>query len=88
MAKEQVAQRVAEGGHNIPSQTIERKYHNGIGNLFAIYMDMVDICYIFDNSVGEHTPIAKKYKEEKVIIYDADFYNQIKNSYKYERERN
>ena len=85
MAKERVAQRVAEGGHSIPSQTIERRYHNGIANLFAIYMDMVDICYIFDNSEGERTPIAKKYKGEKEIIYNTDLYNQMKNSYEKER---
>ena len=85
MAKKRVAQRVAEGGHSIPSQTIERRYHNGIANLFAIYMDMVDICYIFDNSEGERTPIAKKYKGGKEIIYNTDLYNQMKNSYEKER---
>ena len=85
MAKERVALRVAEGGHSIPTETIERRYHNGIANLFAIYMDMVDICYIFDNSEGERTPIAKKYKGEKEIIYNTDLYNQMKNSYEKER---
>ena len=85
MAKERVAQRVAEGGHSIPSETIERRYHNGIANLFAIYMDMVDICYIFDNSEGERTPIAKKYKGGKEIIYNTDLYNQMKSSYEKER---
>ena len=85
MAKERVAQRVAEGGHSIPSETIERRYHNGIANLFAIYMDMVDICYIFDNSEGERTPIAKKYKGGKEIIYNTDLYNQMKDSYEKER---
>ena len=85
MAKKRVAQRVAEGGHSIPSETIERRYHNGIANLFAIYIDMVDICYIFDNSEGERTPIAKKYKGEKEIIYNTDLYNQMKNSYEKER---
>ena len=85
MAKERVAQRVAEGGHSIPSETIERRYHNGITNLFAIYIDMVDICYIFDNSEGERTPIAKKYKGGKEIIYNTDLYNQMKNSYEKER---
>ena len=85
MAKERVAQRVAEGGHSIPSETIGRRYHNGIANLFVIYMDMVDICYIFDNSEGERTPIAKKYKGGKEIIYNADLYNQMKNSYEKER---
>lgn len=83
--KERVAQRVAEGGHSIPSQTIERRYYNGIANLFTIYIDMVDICYIFDNSEGERTPIAKKYKGEKEIIYNIDLYNQMKNSYEKER---
>ncbi|WP_277011491.1 zeta toxin family protein [Capnocytophaga granulosa] len=85
MAKERVAQRVAEGGHSIPSETIERRYHNGIANLFTIYIDMVDICYIFDNSEGERTPIAKKYKGGKEIIYNMDLYNQMKNSYEKER---
>lgn len=85
MAKERVSQRVAEGGHSIPSQTIERRYYNGIANLFTIYIDMVDICYIFDNSEGERTPIAKKYKGEKEIIYNIDLYNQMKNSYEKER---
>ena len=85
MAKERVAQRVAEGGHSIPTETIERRYHNGIANLFAIYIDMVDICYIFDNSEGERTPIAKKYKGGKEIIYNTDLYNQMKSSYEKER---
>ena len=85
MAKKRVTQRVAEGGHSIPSETIERRYHNGIANLFAIYIDMVDICYIFDNSEGERTPIAKKYKGGKEIIYNTDLYNQMKNSYEKER---
>ena len=85
MAKKRVAQRVAEGGHSIPSETIERRYYNGIANLFAIYIDMVDICYIFDNSEGERIPIAKKYKGGKEIIYNTDLYNQMKNSYEKER---
>lgn len=79
IAKKRVAQRVAEGGHNIPLETIERRYYNGIANLFTIYIDMVDICYIFDNSEGERTPIAKKYKGGKEIIYNAVLYNQMKN---------
>ena len=80
MAKERVAQRVAEGGHSIPSQTIERRYHNGIGNLFAIYMDMVDICYIFDNSEGRKELIAQKERHKDIVIYNNDKFNLIKNN--------
>nr|WP_314752346.1 zeta toxin family protein [uncultured Capnocytophaga sp.] len=81
MAKERVAQRVAEGGHSIPSQTIERRYHNGITNLFVIYIDMVDICYIFDNSEGRKELIAQKERHKGIIIYNNDKFNLMKNNY-------
>ena len=81
MAKKRVAQRVAEGGHSIPSQTIERRYHNGISNLFAIYIDMVDICYIFDNSEGRKELIAQKERHKGIIIYNNDKFNLMKNNY-------
>ena len=80
MAKERVAQRVAEGGHSIPTETIERRYHNGIANLFAIYMDMVDICYIFDNSEGRKELIAQKERHKDIVIYNNDKFNLMKNN--------
>jgi len=81
MAKKRVAQRVAEGGHSIPSETIERRYHNGIVNLFAIYIDMVDICYIFDNSEGRKELIAQKERYKDIVIYNNDKFNLMKNNY-------
>ena len=80
MAKKRVAQRVAEGGHSIPTETIERRYHNGIANLFAIYMDMVDICYIFDNSEGRKELIAQKEKHKEMVICNNDKFNLMKNN--------
>ena len=81
MAKKRVAQRVAEGGHSIPSETIERRYHNGIVNLFAIYIDMVDICYIFDNSEGRKELIAQKERHKDIVIYNKNKFNLMKNNY-------
>ena len=81
MAKKRVAQRVAEGGHSIPSETIERRYHNGITNLFAIYINMVDICYIFDNSEGRKELIAQKERHKDIVIYNNDKFNLMKNNY-------
>ena len=86
MAKKRVAQRVAEGGHSIPSQTIERRYYNGIANLFAIYIDMVDFCYIFDNSEGRKELIAQKERHKDIVIYNNDKFNLMKNNN--ERENN
>ena len=80
IAKKRVAQRVAEGGHNIPLETIERRYYNGIANLFTIYIDMVDICYIFDNSEGRKELIAQKERHKDIVIYNNNKFNLIKNN--------
>lgn len=77
IAKKRVAQRVAEGGHNIPSQTIERRYHSGITQLITTYMDMIERYYIFDNSEGESVLIAEKYEGEE-LVFDIEIFNQIK----------
>lgn len=50
LAIHRVAMRVADGGHNIPTDTIRRRYAAGITNLFRRFMDIVDIWTIYDNS--------------------------------------
>ncbi len=85
LAKERVKTRVKEGGHNIPSKVIERRYTKGIKNLFEIYIDIVDGILIFDNSFGKHEFIAKKIEQEKLVILDNEKFNRLKNSYEQER---
>ena len=60
MAIERVRTRVIEGGHNIETEIITRRYLNGIKNLFEIYLSIVDEVMIFDNSEGEIELIAEK----------------------------
>lgn len=79
MAKQRVAARVSEGGHNIPTDVIERRYKSGIKNLFEIYLPIVDECAIFDNSNGNAEIIAKKETELEVV--DKEKYNQLRSIY-------
>ncbi|QOW10844.1 zeta toxin [Kaistella flava (ex Peng et al. 2021)] len=79
LAKERVKIRVEEGGHNIPSDIIERRYLNGINNLFDIYLSIMDQVLIFDNSEGNHQLIAEKYLGEKVNIVNQEKFNELKN---------
>lgn len=81
LAKERVRIRVNEGGHNIPKDVIERRYLNGIKNLFDIYLEIVDQILIFDNSEGKHILIAEKSYGEDIIIYDLDKFNNLKTYY-------
>lgn len=49
LAKQRVAERVSEGGHNIPSEVIERRYYRGIFNLINLYMPICDTWVVVNN---------------------------------------
>lgn len=57
-AKIRVARRVAEGRHDIPDNIIERRYYNGIANLFEVFIPIVDFWTIVDNSRGLYKIVA------------------------------
>jgi predicted ABC-type ATPase len=78
LAKERVKTRVAEGGHNIPADIIERRYIKGIKNLFDIYLPIVNGAFIFDNSKGKHELLAQKTVDERLTIINNMKFNQLK----------
>ena len=81
LAKERVKTRVKEGGHNIPADIIERRYVNGIKNLFDIYLEIVDQVLIFDNSEGKPILIAEKNFGEEIVIHNLEKFNDLKSYY-------
>lgn len=50
MALMRVAQRVRNGGHNIPEPTVRQRYYRGLQNLFEIFMPIVDDWTLYDNT--------------------------------------
>jgi predicted ABC-type ATPase len=81
LAKARVKKRVSEGGHNIDERVIERRYINGIINLFEIYFPIADIVLIFDNSEGKHELIAEKTNSSDLAIIDNNKFNKLKQYY-------
>ncbi|MBK7037329.1 MAG: zeta toxin family protein [Bacteroidetes bacterium] len=81
LAKERVKIRVSEGGHNIEPEIIERRYKNGIKNLFDIYLPIVDGAFIFDNSNGKHEILARKTIDGQLTIIDKFKFNELKQNY-------
>lgn len=71
LAIERVKTRVLEGGHDIPVDAIERRYVRGIQNLFDIYLEIVDLTLIFDNSFGNHKLIAQTNYLKELEVNDA-----------------
>ena len=84
LAIERVKTRVLEGGHNIETDVIKRRYSNGIRNLFDIYISIVDEVLIFDNSGGKPILIADKTLKSELNIVDEDKFKKLK---KYHNER-
>lgn len=80
LAKERVKIRVSEGGHNIEPEVIERRYKNGIKNLFNIYLPIVDGALIFDNSEGKHELLAQKTIDGNLAIIDELKFNELKSN--------
>jgi len=81
LAKERVKTRVLEGGHNIESEIIDRRYKKGIKNLFDIYLPIVDGALIFDNSEGKHELLADKQIDGLLNIVNHEKFNFLKNYY-------
>ncbi len=79
LAKERVAKRVSQGGHNIPSDVIERRYLAGIKNLFKMFMQEVDIWSIYD---------SKDEMSELVAFGGRNIRLKINNDIEFEHLRN
>lgn len=77
LAEKRVQERVRSGGHNIETDVIGKRYFSGIGNLFDIYIPVLDNVLIFDNSEGIHELIAKKINNSDIFIIDNVKFNKL-----------
>lgn len=72
LAIERVKQRVKEGGHDIPEETIRRRYTSGIQNFFTLYKNLVDYWLFIDNSQADQELIAEGKGITDSIVYNND----------------
>jgi predicted ABC-type ATPase len=78
VAIERVAKRVAEGGHNIPEETIIRRYYRGIRNFFSIYKSICDRWVVIDNMGLRPIVIAKGNFRFENFVFDQKAWERIK----------
>ena len=77
IAIERVAKRVATGGHDIPEDTIRRRYNMGLNYLFHSYMPLCDKWILADNSNPPYDVIAEGSKKG-LVIRDMERYETVK----------
>lgn len=57
-----VAERVRQGGHDVPEETIRRRFRAGIDNFHALYAPLVDAWVLYDNTFSE--PLVLDWSEK------------------------
>lgn len=57
---ERVRERVRLGGHDVPAETIRRRYHRGVQNFLELYKGLANTWVVYDNSfIGNPLFIAE-----------------------------
>ena len=77
LAVERVRARVEAGGHNIPEDTIRRRYNIGIYYFFNLYAPICERWILADNSQIPFRVVAEGSKNEIINIKDEDTYSKI-----------
>ena len=77
LAIERVKARVEAGGHNIPEETIRRRYQVGIYYFFNYYAPVCERWILADNSQIPFRVIAEGSKDELINIKDEETYAKI-----------
>jgi predicted ABC-type ATPase len=77
MSRIRVAERVAHGGHNIPSKDIERRFPRSLANLFDVFSIEVDICRCFMNNNQMPELVFEQQGQFRTIINDNYYQNLI-----------
>ncbi|MCF6360189.1 MAG: zeta toxin family protein [Cyclobacteriaceae bacterium] len=80
LAIQRVRTRVKEGGHNIPINVIERRYKNGLRNLFKIYIPIVNKWLIVNNSSEKFEFIAEGIEDE-IIVKNEKYWSELNKEY-------
>ena len=77
LAIARVRQRVASGGHNIPEDTIIRRYHRGRKNLIESYIPLCDTWIIYNNSSFPPELVATYNQQSKITLYSQEIWQKI-----------
>lgn len=78
LAIERVHARVEAGGHNIPEETIRRRYKVGIDYFFHHYAPICERWILADNSQIPFRVIAEGSKLDVINIKDRETYEKIR----------
>lgn len=75
-SKSRVRERVKHGGHNIPDDTIYRRFPRIIHNFIKIYIPLCDRIICYDNSRPKYIPVFEQVGQD-ISILNKELYEII-----------
>jgi predicted ABC-type ATPase len=75
-SKQRVTERVAHGGHHIPTHDLERRFPRTLNNLLEVFSSRVNHCICFLNEGTEPIPVFSQTSEKRVIL-DQDIFDVL-----------
>lgn len=73
MSRIRVAERVAHGGHDIPTRDIERRFPRSLYNLLHLYSPLADQTLCFMNNIGSPEMIFLQKATQRQILHHDYF---------------
>jgi predicted ABC-type ATPase len=78
MNLDRIADRVRQGGHDVPEGDVRRRYRRGIANFLSVYRSLADYWIVFDNSGDQPREIAFALAGETTIVDPEMFQRFVK----------
>jgi predicted ABC-type ATPase len=75
---QRVRERVAQGGHGIPEDTIRRRYQRGLENFFHLYQPLTDGWEFYDNDNPKEPKLIAMGNGTMELVTDDLLWEKIK----------
>lgn len=78
---QRVADRVRQGGHDVPVEDIQRRYQRSLVNFFALYRPLATTWTIINN-VNNKSNLVARYNDQGEVTVDAVFLQLMRERYR------
>jgi predicted ABC-type ATPase len=81
MAVQRVRDRVSRGGHDVPEETIRRRYERGIHNFFHLYQPLADHWKFFNNANPKKPRQIAEFNNKIEEVNDSQLWEKIRKEF-------
>jgi predicted ABC-type ATPase len=73
-----IRERVQLGGHDVPEDTVRRRYRRGLENFFALYQPLATTWRFYDNAHAQPRLVARGDRTGRIVVLDGTLWPRIR----------